>query len=50
MVEHIRRTVSGYASLSRAELVAEVYAGLKAGRVFPGDIMAYYRELGGIKP
>lgn len=44
------RQVSSYAETNAAEFVAEVYAGLKADRIYPAEIMDKYTELGGVLP
>jgi SPP1 gp7 family putative phage head morphogenesis protein len=44
------RFVSEYAKTGEPEFVAEVYAGLVAGRSYNQDVMKVYRKLGGPKP
>jgi hypothetical protein len=44
----IRREVSAYAATVDAEFVAEVYAGMKAGKRYSRPILDRYRDLGGI--
>jgi hypothetical protein len=46
----ITQKVSRYAATSRVELVAEVYTGLKSGKVYDDEIMTLYRSLGGVLP
>jgi hypothetical protein len=48
--DHIGKVVSEYASTDPLEFVAEVYAGIKTGRVYPDDIMEFYAKLKGPKP
>jgi hypothetical protein len=49
-VEAIASEVSGYAATNRVEFVAEVYAGLKGGKVYSPAIMALYRRYKGPTP
>lgn len=46
----VSEKVSGYASKNRLELVAEVYAGMKSGKVYGDDILKMVRDLGGALP
>lgn len=50
--EHTRiwRLVSGYATRTPLEFVAEVYAGLAGGRKYPREILDLFRQLGGVTP
>ncbi|MBU6429011.1 MAG: hypothetical protein KGR26_08375 [Cyanobacteria bacterium REEB65] len=50
MAEMIKVNVSKYATKNRGEFVAEVYAGLKAGKVYPPRVMDYYTLMGGPTP
>lgn len=43
--DRIARIVSSTAARNPLEFVAEVYAGLWAGRVYPEDVMRCYRDL-----
>jgi len=45
----ISKQVSIYASSSQLEVVAEMYAGMKAGRQFSSELMNYYNSIGGPK-
>jgi hypothetical protein len=42
--------VSAYAATRPVELVAEVYSGLKAGKIYDATIMGWYHRLGGVMP
>lgn len=46
----IRENVSVYASTAPVEFVAEVYAGLSAGKSYNNAVMDLYRMLGGLEP
>jgi hypothetical protein len=50
--EHIgtAQKVSRYAATKPVEFVAEVGAGLKAGKTYDADVMGMYRKLGGPRP
>ena len=50
MKKRIEAEVSQYAATQRVEFVAEVYAGLKAGKTYSEKIMAYYKLQGGVIP
>jgi len=50
MRTRIKTEVSEYASTSRIEFVAEVHAGLMAGKIYEPTIMVYYNYLGGVIP
>lgn len=41
--------VSEMAAVSEGEFLAEIFAGLMAGRRFGDDVMAYYRGIGGVE-
>lgn len=43
----VRAHVSGYAATLPVEFVAETYAGVKAGKVYPPEIHELYRKMGG---
>ena len=47
--ENAARQVSRYAGTNGHEYVAEVYAGMRAGRKFGPDVMGMYERLGGQK-
>ena len=46
-IQNSARKVSRYATTSPAEFVAEVFAGLKDGKVYDNDVMALYKKYGG---
>ena len=46
----LARRVSGYATTSPAEFIAETYAGLKTGRRYDFQVMRAYREAMGLSP
>ena len=46
----IEATVSRYAATNGLEFVAETYAGMASGKVYPDDIMKLYREFRGPTP
>jgi hypothetical protein len=48
--EAIAIQVSGYATQSPREFVAEVFLGLMYGRTFPPEVLTLYRALGGPRP
>jgi len=50
MPEAMAKQVSIYSRTNPVEFVAEVYAGMKAGKIYPADIMAEFDRLGGVKP
>jgi hypothetical protein len=50
MAKRIEGWVSGYASANPLEFVAEVYSGLKGGKVYNKAVMDYYDSLGGVLP
>jgi len=43
----LARAVSGYAATDPAEFVAEVFAGLTAGKKYPAGVLALYKKYGG---
>jgi hypothetical protein len=43
----ITKEVSRYASTDRLEVVAEMYAGMRAGKTYSSRLMKYYKALGG---
>jgi hypothetical protein len=43
----VSREVSIYGSTDNMEIVAEVYAGMKAGKKYSSQIMDYYRSIEG---
>jgi HK97 family phage portal protein len=47
---YFARHVSRYAASGPIEMVAEVYAGKKAGKTYPDGVMSYYDALGGPSP
>ena len=46
-IQKIVRKVSGYATTTPAEFVAETYKFLKSGQVMPKDVMTLYEKYGG---
>ncbi len=50
MGKRIKDEVSLYAATQRAEVVAEVHAGLLGGKTYSPKIMGYYKTLGGVIP
>lgn len=46
-IQKIVRKVSGYATVTPAEFVAETYKFLKSGQVMPKDVMTLYEKYGG---
>jgi hypothetical protein len=49
-LKKIKADVSGYAATRPVEFVAEVYSGLKAGKIYDAKILSWYSRLGGVMP
>jgi len=49
-IADISGLVSDYAMTTPVEFVAEVFAGLITGRVYPASVISWYSHFGGVKP
>jgi SPP1 gp7 family putative phage head morphogenesis protein len=48
--QDIQGKVSRYAQTNALELVAELYAGMRSGKVYPPEVMQWYNHFGGPTP